>query len=52
VLGTDTIAAKVAGRRELAPGTSVGLDWSPADCHFFDAGTGMRRDDVVSLSIH
>jgi sn-glycerol 3-phosphate transport system ATP-binding protein len=52
VLGTDTIAAKVAGRRELAPGTSVGLDWSAADCHFFDAGTGMRRDDVVSLSIH
>ena len=51
-LGADTIAAKVPGRRELAPGTSVGLDWLPADCHYFDAETGMRRDDVVSLSTH
>jgi len=50
--GADAIAAKVPGRRELAPGTPVGLDWSAADCHFFDAATGLRRDDVVSLSIH
>jgi hypothetical protein len=51
-LGADSIAAKVPGRRELAPGSSVGLDWSAADVHFFDAVGGMRRDDVVSLSIH
>jgi len=51
-LGADAIAAKVPGRRELAAGTPVGLDWSAADCHFFDAATGLRRDDVVSLSIH
>ena len=51
-LGAGTIAAKVAGRRELAAGTSVGLDWSAGDCHYFDATTGARRDDVVSVPIH
>jgi len=51
-LGADSIAAKVPGRRELSPGSAVGLDWSAGDCHFFDAVNGMRRDDVVSLSIH
>jgi len=51
-LGAGTIAAKVPGRRELAAGTSVGLDWSAGDCHYFDATTGARRDDVVSVPIH
>ena len=51
-LGAGAIAAKVPGRRELAAGTSVGLDWSPDDCHFFDATTGARRDDVVSVPIY
>ncbi len=42
----DTIAARLAGRHELPAGSPLRLDWSPQDCHLFDAATGQRRDDV------
>ncbi|HLS55454.1 MAG TPA: ABC transporter ATP-binding protein [Zeimonas sp.] len=46
--GGDTIAARVAGRHELAPGAPVSLDWDAGAEHFFDAATGRRRDDIRS----
>lgn len=46
--GADSIAARVPGRHELAPGTRVRLDWAPNAEHFFDVATGRRRDDVSS----
>ncbi|MCO5106062.1 MAG: ABC transporter ATP-binding protein [Burkholderiaceae bacterium] len=45
-VGSDTIAARVPGRHELAPGTAVRLDWDADAEHFFDAATGRRRDDI------
>jgi sn-glycerol 3-phosphate transport system ATP-binding protein len=46
--GADTIAARVPGRHELAPGTAVSLQWDADARHFFDAATGRRRDDIRS----
>ncbi|MEO7055201.1 MAG: ABC transporter ATP-binding protein [Caldimonas sp.] len=46
----DTIAARLPGRHDLAPGTSVRLAWRLEDSHWFDAATHMRRDDIDSAS--
>ncbi len=44
--GADTIAARLPGRRELAPGSGISLDWETGAEHYFDAATGRRRDDT------
>ncbi|MDQ6628461.1 MAG: ABC transporter ATP-binding protein [Pseudomonadota bacterium] len=46
-----TLAARLAGRHDLAPGAPVRLAWSATDAHHFDAATGRRRDDVASLLV-
>ena len=49
--GQDLIAARLPGRHRLAAGESVQLAWSDEDRHFFDAATGLRRDDVEFASL-
>jgi sn-glycerol 3-phosphate transport system ATP-binding protein len=45
----DTLAARLPGRVDLAPGTPLRLGWSPDEAHHFDAATGLRRDDIVPV---
>jgi len=47
----DTLAARLPGRRELADGSAVRLDWSAADSHYFDATTNRRRDDTLPVPV-
>jgi sn-glycerol 3-phosphate transport system ATP-binding protein len=48
-LGTQSIAARTAGRLALSPGTNVHLAWPRDAVHVFDAETGRRRDDVAAI---
>jgi sn-glycerol 3-phosphate transport system ATP-binding protein len=48
-VGAQSIAARVAGRLPLPPGTTVFLTWSRDAVHAFDAETGRRRDDVAAI---
>jgi sn-glycerol 3-phosphate transport system ATP-binding protein len=47
----ETMAARLAGRHELAEDTPVRLGWSEADSHFFDAATGLRLRNAVPAAI-
>jgi sn-glycerol 3-phosphate transport system ATP-binding protein len=47
----DTLAARLPGQHDLRAGTHVRLAWSPADSHYFDAATNLRRDDVVAIPV-
>jgi sn-glycerol 3-phosphate transport system ATP-binding protein len=49
VLGTQSIAARVAGRIALAPGTTVSLAWPRSAVHLFDAETGRRLDEIADI---
>jgi sn-glycerol 3-phosphate transport system ATP-binding protein len=40
--GAQTLAARTAGRVELAPGVPVTLAWKPEATHLFDATSGTR----------
>jgi sn-glycerol 3-phosphate transport system ATP-binding protein len=42
VAGGQTLAARTAGRVELAPGAPVTLAWKPEATHLFDATSGTR----------
>jgi sn-glycerol 3-phosphate transport system ATP-binding protein len=48
-LGTQSIAARVAGRIALAPGTTVSLAWPRAAVHLFDVETGGRLDEIADI---
>ncbi len=47
----DTIAARVAGRFDVAESTRLRLGWGAGDNHYFDHATGRRRDDVVPVPV-
>ena len=44
--GPDTIAARLPGKHPLPAGATLALDWGEEACHFFDAASGVRRDDI------
>ena len=48
-VGAQSIAARVAGRLGLAPGTGVHLAWPRTAVHLFDAETGRRRDEIATI---
>jgi sn-glycerol 3-phosphate transport system ATP-binding protein len=48
-VGAQGLAARVAGRLALAPGTTVYLAWPRDAVHLFDAETGRRRDEVATI---
>ncbi len=58
-LGADTLVACRAGQARLVmshpgrvdvrTGAPVSIGWAASDLHFFDAGSGRRRDDVSPL---
>ena len=49
--GADTLAARLPGQHAFAAGQPVELAWDRAQCHFFDAQSGLRRDDVDPDSV-
>jgi sn-glycerol 3-phosphate transport system ATP-binding protein len=51
LLGTQTLTARVPGRASLAPGAAVRAGWRAQHAHFFDAASGRRRDDVMTLAV-
>ena len=47
----ETLAARLAGRHELAEGTPVRLGWSEEDSHYFDVATGLRRPSEAAVPV-
>jgi sn-glycerol 3-phosphate transport system ATP-binding protein len=45
----QTLAARVPGKAAFPSGTRVALRWQPENLHFFDAASGLRRDDVTNF---
>jgi len=43
----QTLAARVSGKAAFPTGAAVGVHWHPENLHFFDAASGLRRDDVA-----
>jgi sn-glycerol 3-phosphate transport system ATP-binding protein len=50
VLGSQVLTARVPGKAALGPGASIRVGWRPENMHFFDAASGLRRDDVRTLA--
>jgi len=48
--GAKTLTARVPGKATLAPGIVIHLRWRPENLHFFDAASGVRRDDIHASS--
>ncbi len=46
--GGQTLAARVPGKAAFPTGATVGVQWHPENLHFFDAASGLRRDDVAT----
>jgi sn-glycerol 3-phosphate transport system ATP-binding protein len=49
-VGNQPIIARLPGKARLEPGASVNLAWRPENMHVFDAKSGRRRDDVLTLA--
>ncbi len=43
----ETLAARVPGKAAFPTGAAVGVHWHRENQHFFDAASGLRRDDVA-----
>ena len=50
-VGGQTLTARVPGKAAFAIGAAIGVRWRPENLHFFDAASGLRRDDVPGLVI-
>ncbi len=48
-IGAQEVLVRAPGRFGLAAGETVGLTWSEADTHVFDAGNGRRADGIARL---
>jgi sn-glycerol 3-phosphate transport system ATP-binding protein len=51
MLGSQTVTARLPGKAPLGPGAAVRVGWRAEHAHFFDAASGMRRDDVLRLAV-
>ena len=51
LLGTQALTARVPGRASLEPGAAVRAGWRAEHAHVFDAASGRRRDDVMTLAV-
>jgi sn-glycerol 3-phosphate transport system ATP-binding protein len=49
-VGSQTVTARVPGKRSLSPGAAIRVDWQAENIHFFDAASGRRRDDGRGLA--
>jgi sn-glycerol 3-phosphate transport system ATP-binding protein len=49
--GGETVTARVPGKAVFAAGAAIRVHWRPEHLHFFDAASGTRRDDVMTLAI-
>ncbi len=47
--GGGTLAARVPGKAAFPTGAAVGVHWHPENQHFFDAASGLRRDDAADF---
>jgi sn-glycerol 3-phosphate transport system ATP-binding protein len=48
--GGQTLAARVPGKAAFPIGAEVGVRWHPENLHFFDAASGLRRDDITPFA--
>ena len=46
-----TLTARVPGKAAFPAGAAVRLHWRPENLHLFDAASGKRRDDAMTLAI-
>jgi sn-glycerol 3-phosphate transport system ATP-binding protein len=44
--GGATLMARVPGKAAYPPGAAIRVHWRPENLHFFDAESGLRRDDA------
>jgi sn-glycerol 3-phosphate transport system ATP-binding protein len=51
LVGAQALSARVPGRALLTPGAAIRVSWRAEHAHFFDAASGRRRDDVMTLAI-
>jgi sn-glycerol 3-phosphate transport system ATP-binding protein len=49
--GEATLTARVPGKAAFTAGAAIRVHWRPENLHFFDATSGRRRDDVMTLAI-
>ncbi len=49
-VGGQMLTARLPGKASLAPGAAIHVYWRPEQAHFFEAASGMRRDDVPMLA--
>jgi len=50
-VGSQALTARVPGKASFGSGAAIHVDWRPERLHFFDAASGRRRDDAVTLAI-
>jgi sn-glycerol 3-phosphate transport system ATP-binding protein len=50
-VGRESMLARAAGQRRLAPGTHVRLGWESGSVHVFDSASGARSDAFESLPL-
>jgi sn-glycerol 3-phosphate transport system ATP-binding protein len=51
MLGSQALTARVPGKTSFGPGAAVRVGWRLEQAHFFDAASGKRRDDVLTLGV-
>jgi sn-glycerol 3-phosphate transport system ATP-binding protein len=51
MLGNQALTVRVAGKVSVGPGATVRVGWRPEHAHFFDAMSGLRRDDVLRFAV-
>jgi len=49
-VGSQHVVARVPGKSRLGPGALVNLAWRSENMHVFDAKSGRRRGDVLTLA--
>jgi sn-glycerol 3-phosphate transport system ATP-binding protein len=50
-VGGQTLTARVPGKATLGTGAAIHVGWRPEKAHYFDAASGRRRNDVVTLAV-
>ena len=49
-LGDRTLTARVPGKATFTVGAAIRVHWSAENLHFFDAASGLRRDDAAGYA--
>jgi sn-glycerol 3-phosphate transport system ATP-binding protein len=49
-IGDQSVTARVPGKASLMPGAAINIAWRSENMHVFDAKSGRRCDDVLTLA--